>query len=208
MPSSSIRFLIYAFVLSLTWSSAFAQPPAKASIRAASLGDSQFVPPVVLQLGDSQTDALPSSARASSHPHGDQVCASGCAASRHPTPALSPTHFAELIAAFAKEPADAESKSLDSLVFYGPQSAMYLKAPSVSLSAEHTKRLKRELAVADLVVQLRVVDENGRTRVALPPTRVPQHVRQEFSMVVQDFQPTITSGTVKRVGVKHAWQRL
>lgn len=204
MPSKIALSRICGLFVLLTGPVALAQPTTETG----ATSSTRLVPPVVLQLGNSQADAASSSARATSHPHGDQVCASGCAASRHPTPALSPAHFAKLVAAYAKESPDADSKSLDTLVFYGPQSARYLKRLSVPLSAGHINRLTHELAVEDLVVELRVVDEIGRTRVALPPTRVPQHIRQEFTMVVEDFQPTITSGTVKRVGVKHAWQRL
>lgn len=198
------RQLICVLALMFTGSVGLAQPPAEQ----VPADRTQLVPPVVLQLSDTQDEASSSSARATSHPHGDQICASGCAASRHPTPALSPAHFEKLVAAYARESPGADSKNLDELVFYGSQSALYLKRRSVSLSTDHVKRLKRELAVEELVVELRVIDEDGRTRVALPPTRVPQHIRQEFSMVVQDFQPTVTSGTAKRVGVKHAWQRL
>ncbi len=169
---------------------------------------SGFVAPVELSVAAPPTSGVRDSSRATSHPHGDQVCASGCAASRHPTPPLSRNRFRELVAAFGQEEASSDSVSLDELIFYGPQTLGLLENGQVHLSKGHVARLQRELAIEEMLVELRVVDERGVVRVSLPPTRVPQHIRQEFAMSVADFQPTITSGTIKRVGVKHAWQRL
>lgn len=146
--------------------------------------------------------------RATDHPHGDQICASGCAVSRHPTPALSDERFAELIASYQEAPCDRESSALDALIFYGSQTMGKLASAGGSLDAEHREFLTQQLQATECVLQLRVIDTEGNEPIFLPPTPVPQHVRQEFVMQVRDYQPTITSGTVKRVGLKHAWQRL
>ncbi|MEM7474191.1 MAG: hypothetical protein AAF483_04305 [Planctomycetota bacterium] len=148
-----------------------------------------------------------SAARATSHPHGTQVCASGCAVSRHPTPEFKEAHFHQLWEEYLRQSPSLDSQVLDELIFYGPQTKKFLKTIPGEKSS-HRAFLQQELAKDQLVLEIRVVDEFGVSRLALPPTTVPQHVRQEFVMNTQGIQPALTSGTLKRVGLRHIWQRL
>ena len=147
--------------------------------------------------------------RAHAHPHGSQVCASGCAASNHPTMPLTKKEFQRLMALFAEQPMSAESEALDHLVYYGRQTLLYLdRIGHEPLDDERATFLRRELKRTHVIVHFRVVDEHGVVRVSLPPTRVPLDIRHEFTMDTQDLQPVITSGTVKRVKLYHIWQRI
>ena len=171
----------------------------------ASQHESNFVAPIALP---KVSNGYQERSRATSHPHGEQLCASGCALSRHPTPVLTKKRFMELCKQYRAEKPRVESQSLDSLIFYGSQTARQLKSNPAALPKEHTAFLSRQLDESQLIVELRVIEEGGRVRVSLPPTKVPQHIRQEFAMDVADLNTAITSGTLKRVGLNHVWQRL
>lgn len=171
----------------------------------ASQHESGFVAPIALP---KVSNGNQERSRATSHPHGEQLCASGCALSRHPTPLLTKKKFVELCKQYRAEEPKLESRSLDSLIFYGSQTARHLNTNPAALPKEHTAFLSHQLAASQLIVEIRVIEEGGRVRVSLPPTKVPQHIRQEFAMDVADLNTTITSGTLKRVGLNHVWQRL
>jgi hypothetical protein len=147
--------------------------------------------------------------RAEFHPHGRQVCASGCAASRHPTGKLSKAKYRWLLRRFAEQPMNETSPALESLMFYGRQTALWMQRDGTSkLDADRIELLRRELRYTHAIVRFRVVDEHGVVRVSIPPTRVPLDRRHEFLMDTKDLPPLITSGTVKRVGLHHLWTRL
>lgn len=147
--------------------------------------------------------------RAHFHPHGNQVCASGCAVSNHPTARLTVDEFKRLTARFAVEPMDETSRALDSLVYYGRQTQALLdQLGPAPLSRERAAFLRRELSRTHAVISFRVVDERGVVRTHLPPTRVPLDRRHMFEMEENGLQPLVTSGTVKRVGLDHLWTRL
>ena len=149
------------------------------------------------------------SGRAIAHPHGEQVCASGCAASRHPTPPLTWAKFQRLLARWQQEPLGEPTPALEELLFYGRQSLVYLRrVPPEALSEKRRRFLEEQLRRTHVVVGFRVVDEHGVVRVFLPPTRVPLDIRHEYLMDTHDLQPLVTSGTVKRVGLYHLWQRI
>ena len=60
--------------------------------------------------------------RATFHAHGDRMCASGCAASRHPTETLSREQFFALRQEMARGPLDETNQALETLLYYGRQS--------------------------------------------------------------------------------------
>ena len=143
------------------------------------------------------------------HAHGEEVCASGCAASRHPTKQLTRDHFHELLQQYASEPMDETSFALESLLYYGRQTLALLKEEGdYPLDPLRSGFLRDELKKTHAKVEIRVVDEHGEIRTWLPPTRVPLDRRHEFDMQVNNVQPLETSGTVKRVGLYHLWNRL
>ena len=143
------------------------------------------------------------------HAHGEEVCASGCAASNHPTKELTPEYFHELLGQYATEPMDETSFALESLLYFGRQTLVLLNEEGdYPLDPLRSDFLRQELKKTHAKVEVRVVDEHGEVRTWLPPTRVPLDRRHEFDMQVNNVQPLITSGTVKRVGLYHLWNRL
>lgn len=147
--------------------------------------------------------------RATFHPHGDQVCASGCATSRHPTKQLTRRHFRHLLADFSVEPVDEAGEAFETLLYYGRQvTAMLDRDGPGPLDPLRAALLKQELARGRAEVSIRLVDESGVVRASLPPTSVPLDRRHEFKLVPHNLQPLIASGTVKRVGRDHLWTRL
>lgn len=142
--------------------------------------------------------------------HGSKVCASGCAVSKHPTPPLAPERFHELIASYAKQPMSEESPALEELLFYGAQTQFYLGGlKSTALDAPRLAFLTTELTRKQVVLEFRIIDELDTVRVSLPPTVVNLDKRYVFDPLnTQDFQPPEASGTVKRVGLNHLWQRI
>jgi hypothetical protein len=147
--------------------------------------------------------------RAEFHAHGEKVCASGCAASSHPTEKLTEEVFRRLLSQYAHDPIDETSLALETLLYYGRQSqAMLRQLGGQPLDTLREEVLRKELTRQHAKVQIRVVDEEGEVRSSLPATRVPLDRRHVFSMKVNRVQPLVTSGTVKRVGLYHLWTRL
>lgn len=147
--------------------------------------------------------------RAAFHAHGEEVCASGCAASSHPTKELTKTHFARLLKQFSTEPMTENSESLEKLLFYGRQTQRWINRHGTApLDSVRTAFLRNELKRTHVLISFRIVDEHGVVRTQLPPTRVPLDRRHVFKMDVKNLQPLVTSGTVKRVGLHHLWTRL
>lgn len=167
------------------------------------------VPPLDLSSYPSR-DPNWQSPRARSEPHGHESCASGCAVSHHPTPRLTKDRSRALLAEYQQEPFDQESESLDALLYFGAQICFQLRNDSLRdlLDADHLTYLEHELSRDRAIVSIRLLDQDGKVRAELPATGVPQHVRQVFECDVYDLQPLVCSGTVKRVGKNHIWQRL
>jgi hypothetical protein len=154
-------------------------------------------------------DAFSHDPQAAFHPHGEQVCASGCAASRHPTEELTESRFRRLIAQYAHQPISENSMALETLLYFGRQTReMLAAADQLHLDPERAAVLARELSVTHARISIRVVDREGEVRTWLSPTRVPFDRRHVFEMETSDVQPLVTSGTVKRVGLYHLWTRL
>lgn len=143
-------------------------------------------------------------------PHGENMCASGCAASRHPTPPLSDSRFEELIDSYALEPMTEDSKALEELLFFGSQTEFRLEElTSERLDKKRLEFLKSELKRSKVRMEFRIIDDEDTVRVALDPTEVPFDRRYVFEpLKTQNFQPPEASGTVKRVGLRHIWQRI
>ncbi len=147
--------------------------------------------------------------RASFHPHGEQVCASGCATSNHPTEKLTREHLGQLLRRYAVEPMDETSLAFETLLYYGRQTRnMMAGQSSAVLDPLRKEVLRHELTRTHARISLRLVDDEGIVRASLPPTKVPFDRRHEFEMDVHRVQPLITSGTIKRVGLYHIWTRL
>jgi len=147
--------------------------------------------------------------RASFHAHGEQICASGCAASRHPTERLTKQRLMWLLKRYSEGPLNETNPGLEGLLYFGRQTTAYLNGGwSRLLPAEHLDFLRQELTTTHARIKMRLVDEHGEIRSHLPPTRVPFDRRHVFDMEVNRLQPLVTSGTVKRVGLYHLWTRL
>ena len=143
------------------------------------------------------------------HAHGEDVCASGCAASRHPTETLDEDSFDELLAEFAKQPLSQDSMALEKLLYYGPQTKKLIEQDGFGpLDTDRATFLWEELERTHAKISLRVIDESGKIRTWLEPTLVPFDRRHVFKMETENLQPLVTSGTVKRVGLNHMWVRL
>ncbi len=142
-------------------------------------------------------------------PHGDQVCASGCALSRHPTGKLSESNFRNLIKQFSDSDDARSSIALEELLFYGPQSRKMLATHGTGeLPSGQAEYLVDQLRFTHSTVSIRVTDQQGVIRTWLDPTRVPFDHRHIFEMETKNLQPLVTSGTLKRVGLNHVWLRL
>ena len=142
-------------------------------------------------------------------PHGEQICASGCAVSRHPTGELSKSRFDQLLKQYPQSPLDETNIALEELLFYGPQTReMLSKYGYGQLATNYASFLRNQLAFTHAKISIRVVDQDGVTRTWLDPSRVPFDRRHVFEMQTENLQPLVTSGTVKRVGLKHLWARL
>ncbi len=155
-------------------------------------------------------DGDPESSRALAHPHGKRACASGCAADQHPTPFLLKDEFNRLVGLYAREPMSDQSEGLETLIYYGRQSRLFLdRLGSGPLDPQRAEFLRHELKRTHVYVELRVVDEFGVVRVWNRPARVPLDKRFGFEFATKDYQRIEEStGTVKRVGLYHLWQRI
>ena len=143
------------------------------------------------------------------HAHGEEVCASGCAASSHPTEELTRKRFRQLMARFAVEPMSEDSPALDSLVHYGRQTRKFIEAEGFGpLDKPRSQFLWGELARTHARIAIRVVDEHGNTRAWIDPTLVPLDRRHVFDMQTSGVQHLVTSGTVKRTKLGYLWTRL
>ena len=180
--------------------------------------ESGMVPPIRLpgalptigsQTIGSSTSNLTHDSGALFEPHGEQVCASGCAASRHPTQTLTRGHFERLLVACSYEPMDQTNNALEELIFFGPQSRAMIESHGVGrLDSERAEFLWGQLKYDKAKVSIRVLDKSGTVRTWIKPTIVPFDRRHVFDMKTNNVQPLVTSGTVKRVGLNHIWARL
>ncbi|MFT5301001.1 MAG: hypothetical protein ACI87E_000634 [Mariniblastus sp.] len=142
-------------------------------------------------------------------PHGEQVCASGCAISRHPTANLSKETFSDLITRYGAGPLTEDNAALEELLYFSVQTRRLIETEGLDrLPVEHAVFLWDQLAITHAKISIRVKDEAGNVRTWISPTSVPFDRRHVFKMQTNDVQPLVTSGTVKRVGLNHLWTRL
>lgn len=168
--------------------------------------DETLVPPI--NLGDEFAN-FEHGSDAHFHPHGQEVCASGCAASNHPTATLTRIEFVDLMEKFANQPLTEESFALESLLYYGRQTLSMIETyGSQNLDEARLSFLRSQLEFTHADVQIRIVDESGEVRSWIKPTKVPFDRRHVFTMETKNVQNLVTSGTVKRVGLHHMWTRL
>jgi hypothetical protein len=154
-------------------------------------------------------DEFAHDATAAFHAHGEEVCASGCAASSHPTKELTRERFSQLLGRFAIEPMNEDSPALDSLVYFGRQTRKFIEAKGFGpLDQQRSRFLWDELARNHAKIAIRVVDEHGEVRSWIEPTKVPLDRRHVFDMQTNGVQPLVTSGTVKRTKLGYLWTRL
>lgn len=162
-----------------------------------------------------------SEGRAIAHPHGPHVCASGCSANAHPTKPLTKKEFHRLMGEYARQPIreDKPDSALEELLYFNRQTLLFMdrdgpiyfdgQGQEQRLEAERAAFLRRELSRRHVYVEVRVVDENGVIRLWNKPARVPMDIRHGFVMENNRFpQYTEPTGTVKRVGLYHLWQRI
>lgn len=148
-------------------------------------------------------------AAASFEAHGEELCASGCAVSRHPTSILSQERFQYLLDGYASGAMDATNESLEELLFYGPQTRKLISSVGIGqLERLHARFLWEQLTFTHAKISIRVTDDQGVVRSWIDPTRVPFDRRHVFQMDTNQVQSLVTSGTVKRVGLNHIWTRL
>jgi hypothetical protein len=146
--------------------------------------------------------------RAVADPHGKYMCASGCAANMHPTQPLLRDEFHRLAGLYATETIN-DSQALEHLLYYNRQTLLFLdKEGSPALDSEREVFLRYHLGRRRVMVEMRVVDEHGVVRTWNTASPVPMDIRHHFVMQTKDIQPFDPSGTVKRVGLYHLWQRI
>lgn len=144
------------------------------------------------------------------HAHGEEICASGCAASRHPTAELTEGHYRYLIADYGTAGMNEDNAALEELLYFGPQTEKLInRIGYLDLDRARATFLRDELKHTHARISIRLIDENGEVQSWIDPTSVPLDRRHVFKMEHQDdLQPLVTSGTVKRVGLNHLWTRL
>ncbi|MEC7500162.1 MAG: hypothetical protein VX970_00425 [Planctomycetota bacterium] len=172
------------------------------------LGD-PLVPPIQLTNAANLSGVFAHDPQAMPHPHGEIICASGCAVSRHPSGRLTPTAFNALLDTYQQSRPTEENAALEEILFYSRQSRKYWQRHRDACPDPLWKRvLDDELKKTHVLVSLRVLDESGAIRSKLTNVRVPLDRRHVFAMQNEGLQPLVTSGTVKRVGLDHLWTRL
>ena len=143
------------------------------------------------------------------HGHGENMCASGCAASRHPTAPLSADAFRQLLLDYQQIAPTGDNEALEKILFHGRQSRNHWKIQrAASIDPLWRMVLDEELQKTHVLISLRILDESGRVRSGMSHIRVPLDRRHVFEMEREGLQPLVTSGTVKRVGLDHLWTRL
>ena len=168
-----------------------------------------LVPPIQMTNTANLSTVFSHDPQAVPHPHGETLCASGCAVSRHPSGRLTPTTFTALLDTYQQSLPTEENAALEEILFYSRQSREYWQRHRDACPDPLWQRvLDDELKKTHVLVSLRVLDETGAIRSKLMNVRVPLDRRHVFQMQNEGLQPLVTSGTVKRVGLNHLWTRL
>lgn len=138
------------------------------------------------------------------------ACAAGCAAVPDEEGTLDHAQFLRLVEELGRGEFNSDNPALETLLFHGPRTREHLEHDaSPSLDPWLLSQLETELAKDHARLELRVIDEQGATRLRLDPTVVPLAEKQHLhASEAIGFDAPEISGTIKRVGLRHLWARL
>ena len=107
------------------------------------------------------------------------------------------------------QPIGQSTEALDTLLFYGPDTEKALaELDLLPLDDEHRDFLQRELARDEVIVEMRLLDEDGVERGHMGPERIPLKEKQHLVFAgTGALKHLETGGKVKRVGLGHLWSR-
>lgn len=108
-----------------------------------------------------------------------------------------------------EQPVDLSSEAIDTLLFYFHDTEHALSTlEELPLDAEHEAALRRELARDEVIVEMRLLDEDGIERGHMGPERIPLKEKQHLVFAgTGSLKHLETGGKVKRVGLGHLWSR-
>ena len=137
-----------------------------------------------------------------------EECTTGCSLAKHKIPDFTPDDYLQAIADYAGQPHDADTKPLETLLFYGSRTLQLMQRfGTEGLPSSHLVFLRRELSRTHARVSIRLIDANDRVRVSYGPSRVPLGQKQHLQAVTLADQSLEFNGTVMRVGLYHLWSR-
>jgi len=137
-------------------------------------------------------------------------CESSCeVGSQGHTAALTDAEFTMWLGSYAADAPEAPELALETLLFHGERTRAQLDRLGYgSLDDAHRSTLDRELSRDRVVVEMRLIDDDGVTRAILPATEIPLVEKQH--LLFEDtgsLGQLVTGGKVKRVGLDHFWTR-
>lgn len=142
---------------------------------------------------------------------GAPAAAAGCDTSCESAHAhdLSDEDFALWLASYAADAPEEPGLALETLLFHGRHTREQLDRLGYGpLDEAHRAVLDRELARDAVVVEMRLLDEDGAVRALLPATEIPLVEKQHLALEgTGSLGQLITGGKVKRVGLAHLWTR-
>ncbi|MFT4976506.1 MAG: hypothetical protein ACI8S6_002411 [Myxococcota bacterium] len=131
----------------------------------------------------------------------------GCALDA-PHTTMDDTEFVGLLDEWSTEPLGESTLALDTLLFDAERSTALLSVHGDRLTAERRAFLDRELARTEVVVEMRLVDEEGTIRGWLSSEGFSLRDKQHFAFADTGSLGWLeTGGKVKRVGLGHLWSR-
>jgi hypothetical protein len=107
------------------------------------------------------------------------------------------------------EPIGVSTEALDTLLFYFPDTELALaQLEDIPLDVEHEAFLRTQLARDEVIVEMRLLDEEGEERGHMGPERIPLKTKQHLVFAgTGSLKHLETGGKVKRVGLGHLWSR-
>ncbi len=117
--------------------------------------------------------------------------------------------FDRLIEDWNAEPMEAASLPLETLLFHGDRTRVFLATvPEEALSEERRAFLERELDRDSVTVEMRLVDADGKVRGEAGARDIPLVKGRRLAFEgTGDLGFLVTGGKVKRVGLEHLWSR-
>ena len=141
--------------------------------------------------------------------HAPKSCQGGCAFEPDDDgETLSGQGFRDALAEVASLPPGSPSQGLDTLLFYAEDTLAFIDAEGTEpLSEIHVAFLTAELERTAVVVQMRIIDEEGAIR-GEEDESIPLGIKQHLHLENTGSLGRVESGgTVKRVGLNHLWSR-